>query len=272
MKSRTTRNDYVIIAGGAGLVFLAGWLLMQDAVSITPLVAIVTAVVMWTVLESMRRTSEQLTRMRKEAFDDYRQVEALISLVATLKPEIPLPPLRDHSASPDLLRHAVNLMLERSPRLSVELGSGSSTVYLAYCLRKIGSGKLISFENDESFAERTRAMLEQHGLTGFATVEHRALQPVQIGGENFMWYSTAGFDHEGIDFVFVDGPPYHVHPLGRYPVLPLMFPHMSTKFAMLLDDADRPEEMRIVSRWKQEHPDLSYQNLEAEKGAVVVSR
>src|ERR1041384_5783589 len=118
MKSRTTRNDYLIIGAGAGIVFVAGWLLMRDVTSITPLIAIAAAVVMWTQLESMRRTSEELIRMRKEAFDDYRQTESLISLVATLNPVRPLPPTRDHSASPDLLRHAVNLILDRRPRLS----------------------------------------------------------------------------------------------------------------------------------------------------------
>lgn len=272
MKSRTTRNDYLIVAAGAGIVFVAGWILLRDAVSITPLIAIATAVVLWAQLESMRRTSEQLNQIRKDAFDDYRQLEALASLVATLKPEIPLPTLRDYSASPDLLCHAVSVMLERKPSLSLELGSGSSTVYLAYCLKKIGKGKLISFDHDAAFAEGTRALLEQHGLTDYATVQHRALLSVSIDGSNYKWYSLDRFDLEGIDFVFIDGPPYHVHPLARYPALPLLMPRMSEKFAMLLDDAARPEELRIVSTWKQEHPDLNYSQLDAEKGAILISR
>jgi len=196
--------------------------------------------------------------MRRDAFNDYRQVESLLSLFATLKPDVPLPPLRDHSASPDFLRRAVLIMLERRPRVLVELGSGSSTVFLALCLKRLGEGKLVSIDHDEVFAERTRAMLVQHDLTDYACVLYRPLKPVRIDGAEYIWYSIDDFKPPGpVEMLIVDGPPYHVHTLARYPALPMMLPFMADNCTVLLDDANRPEEIRIASLWKKNFAEFS---------------
>jgi predicted O-methyltransferase YrrM len=256
----------------AAMLSLLAWQLL-GAVAVFPSLVVCLAIILWAQFESMRRTSEQLTEMRRNAFDDFRQVESLLSLFATLKPELPLPPLRDHSMSPDLLRCAVELMLHNKPRVVVELGGGASTVFVAYCLKRIGQGKLLSIDHDPAFADKTRTMIEHHGLSEYATVLCRPLEPLRIRGNEYLWYSVHASDMDGpIDFLLIDGPPYHVHPLARYPALPVMLPYMTANAVAILDDANRPEELRIIDLWASEFPELSMEKLETEKGGLRIER
>ena len=275
MKSRITKNDARLIGGVYVVLIIAGiaaWYFFREA-AIIPFAATCLLVALLAQFEGVRRTSEQLDKIRSDAFDDYRQFESLLSLHASLRAERPLPPLRDHSASPDLIAHAVSRMLSDPPELVVELGSGSSTVFLALCLERLGRGKLISIDHDAQFAERTRAMLNEHGLSGHATVLHLPLEKVIIGGREFLWYAVGDLRPDvPIDFLFIDGPPYHVHPLARYPALPLMLPLLARDATIILDDANRPEELRITAMWRNEFPDLAIEALPAEKGALLIRR
>jgi predicted O-methyltransferase YrrM len=275
MKSRITRNDLRLIS----VVFLTllltavvAWRIFGNA-AILPFIATAVLVILVAQFEGVRRTSEQLSEMRASAFDDYRQIESLVSLIATLEPGRPLPPMRDHSASPDFLRHAVSLMLSRKPVNVIELGSGASTVVIAYCLKRLGSGKVVSIDHDPVFAALTAGWIEEHGLEDFATVLHLPLVSTRIEGSEYLWYSIADLGLDApIDFLVIDGPPYHVHPLARYPALPLMVDRLSPDAFVLLDDANRPEEIRIAKLWQAEFPELSMTKLEAEKGALLLTR
>jgi predicted O-methyltransferase YrrM len=275
MKSRATRNDVFTVAAGSATAAIASvfaWKVLGAPAVVLSLILCL-AIALWAQFESMRRTSEQLAEMRKNAFDDFRQIESLLSLFATLKPELPLPPLRDHAMSPDLVRCAVELMLRTEPHLVVELGSGASTVFLGYCLKRIGRGRLLSIDHEPEFSDKTRTMIEHHGLSEFVTVVCSPLEPLRIGAEEYSWYSIRPADIDGpIDLVIVDGPPYHVHPLARYPALPVLLPRMSSNSSVILDDADRPEELRIIERWKFEFPQLSMQMLQTEKGGLLIER
>lgn len=275
MKSRITKHDFRLIGVVYVTLLLAGivaWEKFGNA-AVLPFVATAVLVILVVQFEGVRRTSEQLSEMRASAFDDYRQIESLLSLFATLKPELPFPPMRDHSASPDFLRHAVSLMLSRKPSTVMELGSGASTIIIAYCLKRLGSGRIVSVDHEARFAGITAGLIEEHGLQDFATVLHLPLAPVMIEGREYLWYSMNNFElKDPIDFLVIDGPPYHVHPLARYPAIPLLLDRLAPEAAVLLDDASRPEEKRIAKMWQSEFPEFTFAKLEAEKGALLVTR
>jgi predicted O-methyltransferase YrrM len=275
MKSRITRNDFRLISAVYVTLLLASvvaWRMFGNA-AILPFIATAVLIILFAQFEGVRRTSEQLTEMRASAFDDYRQIESLLSLYAALDPDHPLPPMRDHSASPDLLRHAVSLMLRRKPATVLELGSGASTVVIAYCLKRLGGGRIVSIDHDPEYAAITAKWIEEHGLQDFATVLHMPLMPTRIDGAEYLWYSIADLDLDGpIDFLVIDGPPYHVHPLARYPAVPLLIDRFAPDAFALLDDASRPEEIRIAKLWQSEFPELAFTKLEAEKGALLLTR
>ena len=77
-------------------------------------------------------------------------------------------------AFPQSLAHAESLartIAEEKPELIVETGSGVSTLIVAYALQRLGRGKVVAIDHDAERAEKTRALIAQHGLTAFASVK-----------------------------------------------------------------------------------------------------
>ncbi len=202
---------------------------------------------------------------------DYRQLEALASLVPLLGASSPLPPMRKWASSPDYLAIIAREILSRKPALVVELGSGVSTLVAALCLRKNGSGRIVSVEQDPDYAETTRARLASEDLTGIAEVIHAPLAVFSQGAEMFRWYDTAQIDHlRGIDLLIIDGPSVTGQKAYlRYPALPFFAGRKQDGMAVILDDAAREDEQRCIVRWQKEFPKLTGEFVLAEKGAWV---
>lgn len=205
--------------------------------------------------------------------EDSKQLEALISLVAVLKPTCPLPPLRGWVCSPDLLNLLAETILSIRPKYVVEAGSGISTLVIASCLQQLGRGQVVSLDHDAAFAEQTRALLARHGLTARATVLHASLTTYDIHGQIWQWYTLAEVPlNQPIDLLLVDGPPHYVQALARYPALPLLETYLSEHAVVLLDDAARSDEREMVQRWVAEYPGWSCSIYETETGAVRLQR
>ncbi len=216
---------------------------------------------------------DQASRARR--MDDasqvrYRQLEALTSLVDHLKPRLALPPMRGWAASPDLLRLLCQLIAHRRPERILELGSGVSTLVMAYCLKRLGAGKLLSLEHEPEIAARTNRWLASHRLENLAEVKHAPLVPVRIAGEDWPWYDLSRLElPPHIDFLFVDGPPGNLRALSRYPAMEQLKGWLDDNATIVLDDAGRPDETRIAERWCLENAGLGAEYHDLEKGAVL---
>ena len=82
----------------------------------------------------------------------FKQVEALFSLFAVIKPRYPLPPMDGWAITPDFANIIISHIFEHKPNIIFELSSGASTLIAAYCVEKNGKGKIFSLENyEESF-------------------------------------------------------------------------------------------------------------------------
>ena len=206
---------------------------------------------------------------REEADWQYRQLEATISLAATLPLRAPLPPMRGYPVSPDFALAMVDAIDDTGAELVVELGSGVSTLVAAYALAARGGGRLCSLEHLPEYAEHTRALLTRHGFgTETVVVRDAPLQDLDVDGEVYPWYDLAALDDLGaIDVLVVDGPPGPSHRLARFPALPLLHERMRAGGVVLLDDGNRPEEQEIARRWREALPSWSVDELEVEKGA-----
>ncbi|KAA3637977.1 MAG: hypothetical protein DWP92_06910 [Armatimonadetes bacterium] len=75
---------------------------------------------------------------------------------------------------------------------------------------------------------------------------------------------------DNIGLVFVDGPPGTLHPLVRYPALPLLRPRLAANATVVLDDFIRDQEQEIANRWSEEFPELKMTEHQFEKGAAVL--
>ncbi|MCD2444043.1 class I SAM-dependent methyltransferase [Agromyces sp. SYSU K20354] len=210
---------------------------------------------------------------------DFEQYVAWSELRAALKPGEFMPPLRGWAASPDVIRLLVKVILRRKPSLVVECGSGSSSVWLGYALRRAGGGRLIALEHDASYADRTRELVTAHGLDDIVEVRFAPLVEVLIGrgdeslkeeSTSRLWYDTAAIeDVSDIGVVFIDGPPASTGLEARYPALPALLPKCSDDVVIVLDDAARPDELAVGDRWLAEYPQLRRRMEPAEKGAHV---
>jgi len=201
------------------------------------------------------------------------QTESLFSLFSTVKPKLPLPATRGWATSPDILNLICTMVLTKKPRYVFEAGSGVSTIVIAYCLKHLGKGKIISLDHLSDYADATREMISLHDLTEFAEIYHAPIKNVQINNEAWLWYDLDCLNiQDTIDILIVDGPPAAIQPLARYPALPLLYNHLSEDVVIIMDDGIRQDEKDIAERYKNEFPSFTSQYKDLEKGAFILTR
>lgn len=200
----------------------------------------------------------------------YRQLEALHNLNALIKPPVPLPPLRQWAGSPDFLLELAKSALSNKPQTIVECSSGSSTLVTARCCQLNGFGHVYSLEHEPAFAEATRRNLRDSGLDEWATVIDAPLKDHHHEGQKYPWYDISQLPGASIDLLVIDGPPAELAPMARYPAGPELFPRLSNRALVLLDDADRPDEEEIVKRWVRAFPQIKARHLQTEKGLCII--
>jgi predicted O-methyltransferase YrrM len=211
-----------------------------------------------------KELSGQTSRIKSELSDVYHQVEAIEQLLPMLKLSAPLPPSRGWAASPDFLLTLAHITKTLRPRLTVELGSGTSTLVLA----KSGARKIISLDHSEEFGAQTRAMLETHKVPG---VEIR-IHELESYPSGYKWYAKSTLKGLAkIDLLVIDGPPSATNPDARYPALEHLIPLLSPKATVILDDVDRDEERKLAEAIVKALPSHVLTIHSHEKGTAVIS-
>lgn len=208
--------------------------------------------------------------VHRDLLDLFAQIEALLALQQELQLDRPLPSTRGWAASPDLLLWCWRHVRDRSPVSILECGSGTSTVVLAAACRRNGHGRVIALEHDAGYAEETRRLLEDHELSGWAEVRTAPL--TERPGEDRPWYRLDAVPDGPIDLVIIDGPPGGVDHLARLPAVEVLHPLLADDAVVVLDDAKRSGERKVVERWLEEHPEMELQELPHEKGTAVLRR
>ncbi|MDA0566567.1 class I SAM-dependent methyltransferase [Streptomonospora sp. S1-112] len=226
-----------------------------------------------------RVSAEVAKAVNLQGRNDYEQQVAWNELRDFLRPAPFMPSLRGWAASPDVMRVLVRLIDERHPKLVVECGSGASSVWLGYALRRSGGGRLIALEHDARYAELSRQLVRDHGLDDIVEVRHAPLTdwtPDTAGEDDARtqpWYDTTAVeDLHDIGLVFIDGPPEATAAEARYPAVPVLMPRCAPDAVLVLDDAARPDERAISDRWVADYPELTAREEAAEKGARVFTR
>lgn len=176
------------------------------------------------------------------------------------------------SAAPDFLELITGHVLAAKPATIVECSSGATTLLLARCCELNGHGGVISLENGPEFAAAARRELARHGLSHRATVLDAPLVPTHAGGRDMLWYDPSSLPELSIDMLVIDGPSGFIQPLSRYPALPMLHDRLSQDAVIYLDDAARPDEREIVTRWLDTFPEFEYEYVEAERGCTILRR
>ena len=160
------------------------------------------------------------------------------------------------SLSPTALATVLNDIVVNDRMVVVELGSGTSTVFLARILQRTG-GKLWSIDQDETWSRKVGKFLEREGMgdgVELVVAPLTSFSGPDVAGE---WYSdavlSATLPSEGIDLLLVDGPASDTaNPRIRYPAAVFFFGAMADECTIVLDDADRTEERRVAEAWEKE--------------------
>lgn len=176
-----------------------------------------------------------------------------------------LPNLGSWKADTGFLHLIVDTILERKPQRVVEFGCGASSLVISKALEKAGGGNLTSFDQHEDFVAKTRDWLAGHGLN--ADITYAPLAPSPDGWPG-LFYAIPPLE-PGIDLIIVDGPPWTIHPMTRG-AADQLFDRLAPGGMILLDDAARPGERIIASRWKKRHPDIDFTYWSGgEKGTLI---
>jgi predicted O-methyltransferase YrrM len=211
-----------------------------------------------------KELAAQTGRIKSELGNVYHQFEAVEQLLPLLKLSAPLPPSRGWAASPDFLLTLAHVTKRVKPRLTVELGSGISTLVLA----KSGAKKIVSLDHSVEFGTQTREMLLSHGVRG---VEIR-IHELETYPRGYKWYAKSTYKNLAkIDLLVIDGPPSSTNPDARYPAFEHLIPLLSPKATVVLDDVYRDEERKLVDAIAKALPNHVLTILSHEKGTAVIS-
>lgn len=258
MLRRYDRFGHIFLGAGlvAAIAGLVGVLL--DAATVVGVVAIgFLSMLVLAVVELRRKVGLEHDATRFQIGQSVREVTASMQLAQLVTASAPLPPMGDWALQPSALITLYHLVREHRPGLVVELGSGSSTVILGHAVKSYG-GRIVSLEHDEQFADATREMIAAHHLSETCTIRVAPLTDALVGDEVRRWYAQdAVWDLDDIGMLLVDGPPEVTWPEARFPALPLLRNRLAAGAFIVLDDANRSDERRILAAWDAMFPDLA---------------
>lgn len=191
--------------------------------------------------------------IRVKEFIDHRinngikQIESIIQVYQLLKNIKLLPSSRGWAASPDFLIKLIELILKRRPATVLELGSGVSTVVVGLTLKQNNYGELISIDHDQNYYEISRENILFNEIENYVRLYHC---PIKHDVNGIKWYDLekVSFGNK-VDLLIVDGPPGKLQRNARMPALTNLFPHLADNAVILLDDANREDEKKIIREW-----------------------
>lgn len=216
------------------------------------------------------RLLDDSSATRRETESLYAQMQAAAALQSLLGLSLPLPAMRGWAGSPDFLLHLAQSLLVQRPQAVLECSSGVSTLISARCVQISGRGHVWSLEHEASFAQKTRELLAQHGLSEWATV---LVAPLVSRAGASPWYDETVLPGQmpPVETLVIDGPPEATAPLARAPAFERLRSRLAPAARIFVDDADRPAETEMVRQWLTVEPALKVDRLPAEKGLAVVT-
>lgn len=194
------------------------------------------------------------TSIRQNVADNARETVHLVESTMLLMAKAPqfesvMPPLGGFAMDARAMLHLATLVEEHKPRRILELGGGSSTVWLGYLTRDFDT-EIVSIDHLEDYRNTTSEYVDRHGFSERVDCRLGPLEKQTVGDETYSWYTPHVFnDVTDIDILLIDGPPRATGRLARYPALPKLHHCLRPDGLVLLDDMQRKEEQNILEIW-----------------------
>lgn len=207
-------------------------------------------------VRKMSRT--QTSHVTSTARHSASETEALLQIYSRFpNTKLPMPSSGGWAIDAQSLAYLISLVQEKRPKRILELGSGTSTIWLGYLCQTFG-GKLITLDHLDHYLEQTQAAIRRHELDDVIESRLAPLERIEQNNTSFDWYSTDVLkDVMNVDMVVVDGPPAATGKNARYPALPQLIHKLAPEATIVLDDAHRPDESEILAEWQAQFPDFT---------------
>lgn len=212
---------------------------LEDPISIDKLHQVQTA-----------ETERVLDELATTRWDISGDTEALIQVFRDIGPKPLMPSTGRWAMDAKSLSQLLDLVRQHKPKNLLELGSGTSTIWLGHTLAAWG-GKITSIDGSEEFLELTRANIAKHELEDTVRTRFAPLLPGSWESATNVWYDRAFVEEiDQVDFLLVDGPPGGPRrPDSRYPAIPELIEKLVPGALVVLDDSQRPDEQAAVKKW-----------------------
>lgn len=214
--------------------------------------------------------------IRQNVADTARETVHLIESTMLLLAKAPrlesvMPPLGGFAMDARAMLHLAALVEEHKPRRILELGGGSSTIWLGYLTRDFDT-EIVSIDHLEDYRNTTSDYVDRHGFSDRIECRLGPLEKQTVGDDIYPWYGPGGFeDVTDIDILLVDGPPRATGRLARYPALPQLRRCLRPNALVLLDDMQRKEEQTILDMWLSQFEGLVQRDKKVSRLGVLVA-
>jgi len=155
------------------------------------------------------------------------------------------------SLRPSILLAIYNDILINRRSTIVELGGGTSTIFIGRLCRQVQC-HLYTIEDDADWFKDLTALVAREGLTGDVSVIHAPLEPVRVNATHPQWYSERCIENvfggKKVDLLIVDGPGDGIR---RGPAVSFFRPYLASDYAIIVDDLPRGVRAFLPS-WEQE--------------------
>lgn len=220
----------------------------------------------------LERQVHELTDPRgRDPAHTRRLLQASVALHQELAGHVALPQASTWAAGADLLLFLYRLTAALQPRRVLECGSGVSTAVMARALAT-DEQEVVTLEADAAFVAKTRTWAASMDASDRVRVVDAPLVDTVVDGETFQWYDLAGLpDGAPAQLLVVDGPWGGLQARSRLPALSCLRDHLADDVVVVLDDADRDDEVSIIARWRELLPDHELATIEHAKGTAVLA-
>ncbi|MFA6285759.1 MAG: class I SAM-dependent methyltransferase [Opitutaceae bacterium] len=261
------RKDTLLSLGVGVIAGVMAWVVWRSPAAAVLMACVTGFAVAWPLVLFRRLQAQQETAGKQLGRNAHHVAQIAVRLGADA---LPLPELGGIRVAPDFAALLLEEIFARRPRVIAEFGCGASTILTASALRRIGAGKVLSFDHEAEFVAATQAELERRGLTAWAEVRHAPLAPTSADSAILSYDETVWAGLADVELAVVDGPPGWITGARRGVIVQALADKLKPGARVLFDDGARAEIKDALMDWTRLHPKWTARPLDLEKGAWLL--
>lgn len=211
------------------------------------------------------------TNLRKHMDIQHRAILSTQAAVSLSRVKIDYPTFFiNHAVAPDFLQILAEILRRNSVSNVLELGSGTSSLYIAALLQQYGGeGNVISLEDSQEWAVLVQRELDAIGIPNVHSKVIHAPLILQRGTSSSFYDFPESTVSEitPIDLIVVDGPGDTRLRIGIFSAMERL---LAPSTIFIFDDGDSPHIQQGVQDWIHANPAWTARKYSTVKGTWVV--